>query len=354
MRTVHALPTARPVGQADRVPFRVPVLVLVAAFLASPLASADSARAENGRPLPVWIDADPACFVPKVADVDDCWAILLALDAPELRVVGVSSVFGNVDRDMAHRSARALLTMWARARGRPAPPLYRGAPGPGLEAVSPAARALAVALGRERLAILALGPLTNIAQMLRRHPGKAGRIRRLAAVMGRRPGEIFLTGGPALHVHDLNLIKDPEAASYILSRGLPVTLTPFAAGQRVALGRTDLARLTILPAPAGSLARASAGWAAVWRHWLGAGGMPLFDAAAIAALIAPDLLDCDTGTARVIRRRALFSSGRWYLHVVSSTPVERRQVVRYCARARPVLQEWVMNRLTRGQPRLPK
>ena len=82
--------------------------------------------------------------------------------------------------------------------------------------------------------------------------------------------------------------------------------------------------------------------------------MPLFDAAAIAALIAPDLLECGTGSARVIRRRAFFSSGRWYLHVVSSKPVERSHAVRYCAQARPVLQEWVMNRLTLAQPRLPE
>lgn len=318
----------------------IPPLCLTLAMAAG----SASALARGPDPLPIWVDVDPACLVETVADVDDCWALLLALDAPGLRVVGVSSSFGNVDLPTAHRSATRFLRLWSTARGRPAPPLHRGARGPGDRGALPAVRAMAAALGREPLTLLALGPLTNLAQLFERHPAAAARLRRVVAVMGRRPGEVFLTGGPALHVHDLNLIKDPAAVAEILNSGLPLTLTPFSAGRRVVLDDRSLEALSRRPGLVGDLARASAGWARVWRRWLGGGGIPLFDAAAVAALLAPRHLDCTAARGLLVRRRALFSAGRFYLHILPAG-AGRGHPVRYCARAHPMLQDWVMQRL---------
>lgn len=306
----------------------------------------------GGQPKLVWIDADPACFVPKVADVDDCWAMLMALDAPKLRVVGISTVFGNVDQETANKSATAFLARWSRARGRPAPPLYPGARSPRDRRLTRATRGLARALTKERLSILALGPLTNVARVLETDPGTSRRIVRLIAVMGRRPGELFLTGGPALHVHDLNVIKDPAAAQIVLRQDVPITLAPFSAGRSVTLDGARLARLGNAPAPAAALARASHPWAMVWRYWLGGGGMPLFDSAAVAVLVAPEMLVCDRALATIHRRRSLLFAGRWYLHAVADgASPGRGRPVRYCARARPMLQDWVMKRLATGGQR---
>ena len=62
----------------------------------------------------------------------------------------------------------------------------------------------------------------------------------------------------------------------------------------------------------------------------------------------PQLSDVDHVEAWVERRRALFSSGRYYLHVAPPAGARsNRRSVRYCARVRPVLQTWVMDRLTK-------
>lgn len=39
----------------------------------------------------VWIDTDPACGHEKTDDVDDCWALLLALQSDELEILGIST-----------------------------------------------------------------------------------------------------------------------------------------------------------------------------------------------------------------------------------------------------------------------
>ncbi len=41
---------------------------------------------------PVWIDTDPACGISRTSDVDDCWALHLALRSPELEIRGISTV----------------------------------------------------------------------------------------------------------------------------------------------------------------------------------------------------------------------------------------------------------------------
>ena len=60
------------------------------------------------------IDTDPG--------VDDSWALLLALRSPELEVVGVTSLFGNVRTKMATRNALYLLEKF----GRPEVPVVEG------------------------------------------------------------------------------------------------------------------------------------------------------------------------------------------------------------------------------------
>src|SRR5947209_4175850 len=134
-------------------------------------------------PRPIIIDTDPG--------IDDAVAILLALAAPELEVLGLVAVAGNLPLALTARNARALVEL----AGRPDLAVYAGCPRPlGRDRVSaetahgdgglgdlvlPApGRALRPAHGvfwlieTLRLAaprsvtICALGPLTNIAAAL--------------------------------------------------------------------------------------------------------------------------------------------------------------------------------------------
>ena len=69
-------------------------------------------------PRPIIIDTDPG--------TDDAVAILLALAAPELEVLSLLAVAGNLPLAMTERNARAILEL----AGRPDIPVYAGCPRP--------------------------------------------------------------------------------------------------------------------------------------------------------------------------------------------------------------------------------
>ena len=69
-------------------------------------------------PRPIIIDTDPG--------TDDAVAILLALAAPELEVLGLAAVAGNAPLAATERNARAVLEL----AGRTEVPVYAGCPRP--------------------------------------------------------------------------------------------------------------------------------------------------------------------------------------------------------------------------------
>jgi len=182
---------------AGRVAARIAYRFL-SALVGACLALAGNTAGEAAGPDPVWIDTDPACGAAATNDVDDCWALLLAFRSGRIAVRGIGTVFGNLDEAPTRARVVGILGALGVATGRAAlPPIHRGAGGPGDRAGregNRAAAALARALEAEPLTVLALGPLTNIAAVLARRPDLAGRIRRIVAVAGQRPGERFFPG----------------------------------------------------------------------------------------------------------------------------------------------------------------
>src|SRR2546423_3785737 len=69
-------------------------------------------------PRPIIIDTDPG--------TDDAVAILLALAAPELDLLGLAAVAGNAPLVATERNARAVLELAGRTEG----PVYAGCPRP--------------------------------------------------------------------------------------------------------------------------------------------------------------------------------------------------------------------------------
>src|SRR5207342_2402926 len=151
-------------------------------------------------PLPLIIDSDPG--------LDDALAIGLAVARPELRVLAVTTVGGNAD--VRHCTENALRLL--HAFGRSDIPVAEGAAGPlvgdvvratevhgtsgvgntQLEA-SPALALGETAVGLmarilrdhpEPVAIAPIGPLTNIALLIRLHPELAPRISHLCLMGG--------------------------------------------------------------------------------------------------------------------------------------------------------------------------
>lgn len=136
-----------------------------------------------------WVDTDAACGLGRRTDPDDCLALLLLARSKDVEIVGISTVFGNAALEETDRVTRALAAL-VEGSGLGHVPVYRGAAGSaGLP--QPAHEALTLALEEGPLTLLALGPLSNIATVLRDRPDLRRRVVRLIALMGRRPGHIF-------------------------------------------------------------------------------------------------------------------------------------------------------------------
>ena len=210
------------------------------------------------RSRPVVIDTDPG--------VDDALAILLALQSPELQVELMTTVAGNAGLQAVTDNARRLFTLLypqapprlVRGAARPlrgrlntAPdvhgddglaglsrlldragrPLFP-APAPLIPDDEDAARAI-VAKAREhgeRLAIVALGPLTNLARTLDVDAAAMRRVGRLIVM-----GGAIETPGNVTAAAEFNFHVDPVAADRVLTSGMRITLVPLDVTRRVRL-----------------------------------------------------------------------------------------------------------------------
>ena len=222
------------------------------------------------------LDTDPG--------VDDAIAILLALAAPQAEVVGLTTVGGNVPRARATRNALALL----QAAGRSGIPVARGAARPRSGRFSPsvafhgpgglsvrlpnsstsAASGTAVDFLAEsiesspgRVAVVALGPLTNLSRLENRRPG----------ILNRTAGVVIMGGavetrGNVTPKAEFNFHSDPLAAAHFLSLNIPATLVDLAACRQVSISREQAAGLSA-DTPLGKLAlRILQGWFARDEH----------------------------------------------------------------------------------------
>ncbi len=172
---------------------------------------------------------------------DDAVAIIMALRAPDVRVVAITTVAGNVDVQQSTRNAlytvelcgadvpvytgaeKPLLRRYENAtwfhgrdglgdHGYPPP---RRAPGK-LHAVDAIIEAIEANPG---LVIVTLAPLTNLALALTKKPDIAAKVGR-CVVMGGAP----CCEGNVTPAAEYNIWVDPEAARIVMLSGLPVEL----------------------------------------------------------------------------------------------------------------------------------
>ncbi len=204
-------------------------------------------------PTPIIIDTD--------AGVDDAVAIALALAADDLAVAGLVSVGGNVPVEQATRNLGRLL---AGLPLKTAPPVacgldqeaatlkraahVFGADGLGESALEPAANFTAgdyldlyerlIATHGADLQIVAIGPLTNLAAVLKQRPGLLERVGKIV-VMG---GAIWSPGNVTEYA-EFNFYRDAAAAAAVLSSGLSITVVPLDVTRQVALDESHVAHL---------------------------------------------------------------------------------------------------------------
>jgi inosine-uridine nucleoside N-ribohydrolase len=186
--------------------------------------------------LAVWMDVDPA--VRRGGhEPDDGLALLQAFHSPEIEVRGVSVVYGNSPLEIGYPIAQEIVHRFG-PRDLAVLPGASASRELGVE--SEASRALAAALGREELTVLALGPATNVATVLLNHPDLARRIRQIVAVAGRRPGQKFVLGQGGTPLMDFNFELHPEAFRLLLESGVPLVLAPFEISSKTPLTERDI------------------------------------------------------------------------------------------------------------------
>lgn len=280
--------------------------------------------------------------MPGGHEPDDGVAMVQAFQSPELAVRGVSVVFGNAPVGRGYPIAREIAARYGPAglavhRGSAAP-----APDP-----TPASRALITALEEEPLAVLALGPATNVAAALLERPDLAGRIETVVLVIGRRPGEplTFPGGGPNLL--DFNFELDPDAAEVVLESGAPIVLAPFELAAQLPVPAEDWT--TLWDTPFGEFFRQPI---EDYLDWFGENygrrATYPFDSFAVSFLVAPELLDCD-------RTRVVIRDGP--ADGASDTAATKPWLVRmdagegwpvtWCHTPRPELKDELLRRLAR-------
>ena len=199
----------------------------------------------------ILIDTDPG--------IDDAMAILYAIAAPDIELVGLATIFGNVTTEIATRNALQLLELAgvavpvARGADKPlrrdlAPPadFVHGAQGFGevrLPAPSrradprPAARFIADTILENpgSITLVAVGPLTNIARALREAPEIAKAVKKVV-IMG---GAVRTPGNVTAHA-EANIWNDPDAAAEVFAVDWPLTLIGLDVTEAMTCGGPDL------------------------------------------------------------------------------------------------------------------
>ena len=192
---------------------------------------------------------------------DDAVALIMALRAPDVRVVAITTVAGNVD--VAQSTRNALYTVELCGAD---VPVYSGADKPLLRTYqnatwfhgrdglgdhnyppprrSPgnlhAADAIIEAIeANPGVVLVTLAPLTNVALALAKRPDIAGKVGR-CVVMGGAP----CCEGNVTPAAEYNIWVDPEAARIVLRSGLPVELVGWQTSRADAvLNEGDIARI---------------------------------------------------------------------------------------------------------------
>jgi inosine-uridine nucleoside N-ribohydrolase len=188
----------------------------------------------------VWLDTDLMIGLPAQAprEVDDAIALMIALKhSDKVNLVGLSTI---TNVKYASSTARKLLKWYN--KGVPIP-VYSGSDSANDTGENQATRALARALGYQKLTILAIGPLTNIATVLKNHPELASQIEKIIVCAGREEKYPFKLGIGDLVVWDYNFETDVEAFRVVLESRVELVLSGFQCSESLLLGRADISVL---------------------------------------------------------------------------------------------------------------
>ena len=258
------------------------------------------------------IDTDPG--------IDDAMALFYAISDPNIDLLALTTVFGNVTTMQASRNALFLLKTAGidipvaqgllQPRELPAfPPsaLVHGSEGFGtLQVPKQTAQVIAepapeflVRMARKHkgeLVLSAIGPLTNVAAALDIDPEFCHNLKRIV-VMGGSLG----AGGNITTAAEANIYHDPHAADFVFRNGCNITLVGLDVTNRIICPRSYFAQLAEQSPKLGGLLYKMADFYIDFYETVGKfAGCGMHDPSALIACSAPELFVTEDHKLRVI------------------------------------------------------
>ncbi len=267
----------------------------------APKATAGRAK-EHSVTRKIIIDTDPG--------QDDAVAILLALGSPELEVLGITCVAGNVPLALTTKNARVVCEL----AGRPDIRVFAGCDRPlerplvtaeyvhgktGLDGIALPEPTMAlqeqhavdflIETLREAPAgtvtLCPLGPLSNIATAFLRAPEIVPKVAQIVLM-----GGAYFEVGNTTPTAEFNIYVDPQAAEIVFRSGVPLVVMPLDVTHQVLTTRARIEAFRTLGTKVG---HAVASWTDFFERFdmakYGSQGAPLHDPCVIAYLIRPEL-----------------------------------------------------------------
>lgn len=253
-------------------------------------------------PQKIIIDTDPG--------QDDGVAILLALASPEVEVVGITTVAGNVPLSLTSRNARVVCELAKRTDVK----VFAGCDRPlkkplvtaenvhgktGLDGIDlpeptmPLQEQHSVDFlietfrnePEKTITLCTLGPMTNVAQALIKAPDIASRIKNIVLMGGG-----FFEGGNITPSAEFNMFVDPDAAKVVFDAGIDLTAIPLDVTHQALTSPEWVAGLRAFGNQVGD---AVAAWTDFFERYdmekYGSDGAPLHDPCVIAYVVKPEL-----------------------------------------------------------------
>ncbi|MBW4515198.1 MAG: nucleoside hydrolase [Timaviella obliquedivisa GSE-PSE-MK23-08B] len=248
------------------------------------------------------IDCDPG--------VDDAIALLLAFASPELEILGIVTVAGNVSLPFTEQNARKICELAKRNDIK----VYAGCPRPILRSLETARHVHGetglqgvelpepqmplqsqhgieflietLLQASQPITLATLGPLTNLAIALIQAPQIIPKIQEVV-LMGGSTSQGNVTASA-----EFNLYVDPHAAHIVFTSGLPLTMIGLNVTHKVLTTPERLQQIRAIATPVSAAAAAMlAHYGAYDIEKYGMLGSPLHDPCVIAYLVQPELFE---------------------------------------------------------------
>lgn len=246
---------------------------------------------------PIIIDTDPG--------IDDAVALAIALFNEQLDVRMITTVHGNVSLEKVTYNALRLMKFYDKKV-----PIAKGADRPliadiidasdihgetgmdGYNFEEPDNELLLdkhavnamydeIMSSNEKITIVPIGPLTNIALLLRLYPEVKEKVEEIILMGG------STTRGNASVMAEFNIYADPEAAKIVFSSGLPIVMAGMDVGQNALVYPEDSAQLKDMNHTGNMFYH-------LFKKYRGGSfnqGLKMYDSCAIAYLLEPDLFE---------------------------------------------------------------